>query len=193
MVGLRDDIYSKYPHELSGGMKQRIIIAMSMVYNPDLVILDEPTSALDVSVQAQIMNLLKSLKKQGISMIFITHDIALASDLCDNLAVMKDGQFVEHASLDKILTKPKHIFTKQLLDSIPKLDSKLTFTKLSHSRNPILDLKNINVDFTIRKGLLSSEPFTALSDVSIGINSGETLALVGELSLIHISEPTRPY
>jgi len=180
LVGLSDDIYSKYPHELSGGMQQRIIIAMSMVYNPDLVILDEPTSALDVSVQAQIMNLLKSLKKQGISMIFITHDIALASDLCDNLAVMKDGQFVEHASLTKVLTKPKHVFTKQLLDSIPKLDSKLTFTKLSHSRNPILDLKNINVDFTIRTGLLSSKPFTALSDVSIGINSGETLALVGE-------------
>ena len=111
LVGLSEDIYPKYPHELSGGMKQRVIIAMSMIHHPGLIILVEPTSALDVSVQAQIMNLLKSLKLQGISMIFITHDIALTSDLCDNLAVMKDGKFIEYDSLANVLTNPKHDFT----------------------------------------------------------------------------------
>ena len=141
LVGLSDGIYSKYPHELSGGMKQRVIIAMSMVHNPGLIILDEPTSALDVSVQAQIMNLLKSLKTKGISMIFITHDIALASDLCDNLAVMKDGQFVEHDSLANVLNNPKHNFTKQLIQSVPTLSSKLESRKLKSNNKEILNLK----------------------------------------------------
>ena len=180
LVGLSDGIYSKYPHELSGGMKQRVIIAMSMVHNPGLIILDEPTSALDVSVQAQIMNLLKSLKTKGISMIFITHDIALASDLCDNLAVMKDGQFVEHDSLANVLNNPKHNFTKQLIQSVPTLSSKLESRKLKSNNKEILNLKNIKVDFMVRKGLLSSEPFTAVFDASLKINRGETLALVGE-------------
>ena len=180
LVGLSDSTYSKYPHELSGGMKQRVIIAMSMVHNPGLIILDEPTSALDVSVQAQIMNLLKSLKTKGVSMIFITHDIALTSDLCDNLAVMKDGQFVEHDSLANVLNNPKHNFTKQLIQSVPTLSSKLKSRKLKSNNKEILNLKNIKVDFMVRKGLLSSEPFTAVSDVSLKINRGETLALVGE-------------
>ena len=180
LVGLSEDIYSKYPHELSGGMKQRVIIAMSMVHNPGLIILDEPTSALDVSVQAQIMNLLKSLKTRGISMIFITHDIALTSDLCDNIAVMKDGKFIEHGSIDHVINNPKHNFTKQLIQSVPSLSSRLQSKKLSSTNKEILDLKNIQVDFIIRKGLLSSEPFTAVSGVSLKLNYGETLALVGE-------------
>ncbi|HIM82949.1 MAG TPA: ABC transporter ATP-binding protein, partial [Nitrososphaerales archaeon] len=167
LVGLSDSIYSKYSHELSGGMKQRVIIAMSMVHNPGLIILDEPTSALDVSVQSQIMNLLKSLKTRGISMIFITHDIALTSDLCDNLAVMKDGQFVEHDSLANVLNNPKHNFTKQLIQSVPTLSSKLKSRKIKSNNKEILNLKNIKVDFMVRKGLLSSEPFTAVSDVSL--------------------------
>lgn len=180
LVGLTDDVYSKYPHELSGGMKQRIIIAMSLIFKPNLIILDEPTSALDVSVQAQIMNLLKSLKQKGISMIFITHDIALASDLCNKIAVMKNGQFVEYDNLDNILSAPKHVFTKQLIQSVPILTSKLASRNLSSSNNEIINLQNIKVDFTIRKGLLSSKPFTAVSGVSLKLNSGETLALVGE-------------
>ena len=180
LVGLSEDIYSKYPHELSGGMKQRVIIAMSMIHHPGLIILDEPTSALDVSVQAQIMNLLKSLKLQGISMIFITHDIALTSDLCDNLAVMKDGKFIEYDSLANVLTNPKHDFTKQLIQSVPSLSLSIPSRKLPSTKKSILDFKNIKVDFIVRKGLLSSEPFTAVSDVSLKINQGETLALVGE-------------
>ncbi|MBH58977.1 MAG: ABC transporter ATP-binding protein [Thaumarchaeota archaeon] len=179
LVGLSKETYSKYPHELSGGMKQRVIIAMAMIHHPGLIILDEPTSALDVSVQAQIMNLLKSLKLQGISMIFITHDIALTSDLCDNLAVMKDGKFIEYDSLVNVLNNPQHNFTKQLIQSVPSL-SVSTTRKISSTKKEILDFKNIKVDFIVRKGLLSSEPFTAVSDVSLKINQGETLALVGE-------------
>ena len=179
-VGLDEDVYSKYPHELSGGMKQRIIIAMSLISNPDLIILDEPTSALDVSVQAQIMNLLKNLKKKQISMIFITHDIALASDLCDNIAVMKDGIFVEHNNIDKVLTNPKHNFTKKLLSSVPKLRTKSKYSTKRKSLDTILKLDKVSVDFPVRKGLLKTEQFRAVSDVSLDIKKGETFALVGE-------------
>ena len=95
MVNLPHEVAKRYPHELSGGMKQRVLIAMSLVLNPSLIILDEPTSALDVSIQAQIMNLLKTLKKDlGISFIFITHDIALASDISDKVAVMYAGEIL---------------------------------------------------------------------------------------------------
>ena len=98
-VGLPAGSIERYPHELSGGMKQRVMIAMALTHKPRLLLLDEPTSALDVSVQAQIMNLLKSLKWElGISMLFITHDLALASDLCDRLAVMYAGQLREVGS-----------------------------------------------------------------------------------------------
>jgi len=124
LVGLPEDVFDRYPHELSGGMKQRVVIATSLVMNPKLVILDEPTSALDVSVQAQIMNLLKRLKRElRLSMIFITHDIALASDLCDRMAVMYAGQIVELGTAEQILLDPKHPYTRKLLASIPRLRS----------------------------------------------------------------------
>lgn len=122
IIGLPKEFYSRYPHELSGGMKQRIIIAMALILNPSLVILDEPTSALDVSIQAQIMNLLKSLKRKlGISMIFITHDIALASDLSDKFAVMYAGNIVEVGTAEQVLTKALHPYTQLLLASTPRL------------------------------------------------------------------------
>ena len=124
LVQLPEETVNRYPHELSGGMKQRVMIAMSLVLNPSLVILDEPTSALDVSIQAQMMNLLKNLKRDlGISFIFITHDIALASDLCDRIAVMYAGEIVEIGSADYMLVKPQHPYTQKLLNSIPKLAS----------------------------------------------------------------------
>jgi len=127
LVGLPPDIVNRYPHELSGGMKQRAIIAMALTLNPDIVILDEPTSALDVSIQAQIMNLLKSLKRKlGISMIFITHDIALASDICDEFGVMYAGEIVELGSAEELLLSPKHPYTQKLLSSIPRLHSDKT-------------------------------------------------------------------
>ena len=121
-VGIPPEYVDRYPHELSGGQKQRVVIAMSLVMSPDIIILDEPTSALDVSIQAQIMNLLKQLKKEkNISMIFITHDIALASDLCDRLAVMYAGEIVELGTAEDILLNPKHPYSEKLIASVPRL------------------------------------------------------------------------
>ncbi len=121
-VGLPSEIADRYPHELSGGQKQRVVIATALIMNPDLLILDEPTSALDVSVQAQIMNLLKDLKQDpGISMIFITHDIGLASDLCDRIAVAYAGQHAELGSAERVLLDPHHPYTNLLLRSLPRL------------------------------------------------------------------------
>jgi oligopeptide/dipeptide ABC transporter ATP-binding protein len=121
-VGLPTSIATRYPHELSGGQRQRVVIATALVMNPDLLILDEPTSALDVSVQAQIMNLLKDLKEDpGISMIFITHDIGLASDLCDSIAVAYAGQQVEFGPADRVLVEPRHPYSSLLLSSLPRL------------------------------------------------------------------------
>ena len=127
LVGLPESILQRYPHELSGGMKQRVAIAMALVMRPRLVILDEPTSALDVSVQAQVMNLLKDLKRtQKLAMLFITHDIALASDLCDRLVVAYAGQHVEAGSAEDILLRPQHPYTQKLIASIPSLKNMQT-------------------------------------------------------------------
>lgn len=122
LVGLPKEILQRYPHELSGGMKQRVVIAMGLVMEPKILILDEPTSALDVSVQAQVMNLLKRLKHdRGISMLFITHDIALTSDLCDRVVVAYAGEHVESGTSEEVLTSPKHPYTQKLIASIPRL------------------------------------------------------------------------
>ena len=124
LVGLPADSYDSFPHELSGGMKQRAMIASALVMSPALVLLDEPTSALDVSVQAQITNLLKRLKGElGLSLLFITHDIALASDVCDFIAVMYAGQLIELGSAEQVLLSPGHPYTRGLLTSIPRLRS----------------------------------------------------------------------
>jgi oligopeptide/dipeptide ABC transporter ATP-binding protein len=121
-VGLPAGTGRRYPHELSGGMKQRVMIASALTHDPPLLILDEPTSALDVSTQAQIMNLLKELKaERRISMLFITHDLALASDLCDAIAVVYAGQLREHGSAEEVLAEPLDPYTQSLLASIPRL------------------------------------------------------------------------
>ena len=121
-VGLPAEVFNRYPHELSGGMKQRVAIAMALCLDPKLMILDEPTSALDVSVQAQIMNLLKKLKWElGISMIFITHDIALASEISDYIGVMYAGQLREFGSAEDVMLRSADPYTTELLASIPRL------------------------------------------------------------------------
>jgi peptide/nickel transport system ATP-binding protein len=123
-VGLPPETYDRYAHELSGGMKQRVVVAMALILNPPFVILDEPTSALDVSIQAQTMNLLKRLKKERhIAMIFITHDIALSSDISDKMAVMYGGHIVEMGSAEQVILNPKHPYTEKLLASTPRLRS----------------------------------------------------------------------
>jgi len=121
-LGINPDMASRYPHELSGGMRQRVAIAMALVTNPKIVILDEPTSALDIITQANIMNLLKKMKNDiGTSYIFITHDLALASELADKVAIMYAGRIVENGPADKIFTTPKHPYTQLLIESVPTL------------------------------------------------------------------------
>jgi len=121
-VGVPDDFISRYPFELSGGMRQRVAIAMALVTSPNLIILDEPTSALDVLTQANIFNVLKRLKKElGISFILITHDIATSSELADDVAVMYAGQIVEVCDAHRFFDGPQHPYSKKLLASVPRL------------------------------------------------------------------------
>ena len=121
-VGLDAGVLSKYPHELSGGMKQRVVIALALILRPDLVIADEPTTALDVLVQAQIIRLLKSLKSdEGTTLLVITHDLAVLSELADRIAVMYAGQVVEFGPAGRIYRTPLHPYTQGLLSSIPTL------------------------------------------------------------------------
>jgi len=120
-VSLDEVVLKKYPHELSGGMKQRVIIAMALLLKPKFVIADEPTTALDVLIQAQIVNLLKKLKKEGMSIMLITHDLALLSEIADKIGIMYGGQMVEFGSSFEIYKNPKHPYTQGLLKSIPTL------------------------------------------------------------------------
>ena len=120
-VNLDDSVLKKYPHELSGGMKQRIIIAMALLLKPKFVIADEPTTALDVLIQAQIVNLLKKLKKDGMSIMLITHDLAILSEIADKIGIMYGGKMIELGSSKDIYKNPQHPYTKGLLESIPTL------------------------------------------------------------------------
>jgi len=130
LVGIPEAFMERYPFELSGGMRQRAVIAMSLIMNPDLVILDEPTSALDVLTQANIMNLLKKIRKElNLSFIFITHDIALSSELADKVAVMYAGQIIELGDAESFYSSPLHPYSIKLMASVPTLrtDKKLEF------------------------------------------------------------------
>ena len=121
-VGLPEDASNRYPHEFSGGQRQRICIARALAVKPQVIICDEPTSALDVSVQAQVLNLLKDLQAElGMSYLFITHDMSVVSYLADDIAVMHQGVIVENGSALDVLQNPQHDYTKKLLSAVPKL------------------------------------------------------------------------
>jgi len=123
MVGIVPDRYKDYPHQFSGGMKQRIVIAIALACEPDLLIADEPTTALDVTIQAQILDMMRTLqKKHGTSMILITHDLGVVAEMCDHCAVMYAGEIVEYGTLEQVFDHPKHPYTKALYQSIPSLD-----------------------------------------------------------------------
>ena len=124
MVELREDSLERYPHQFSGGQKQRIGIARAIAVNPRLLVCDESVSALDVCVQAQILNLLKKLKKQlGLTCLFISHDLSVVSFIADRVGVMKNGSLLELAPADRIYSAPRHEYTKYLLESIPRIES----------------------------------------------------------------------
>lgn len=123
MVGIVPERYKEYPHQFSGGMKQRIVIAIALACEPDLLIADEPTTALDVTIQAQILDMMRNLQKEhGTSMILITHDLGVVAEMCDHCAVMYAGEIVEHGTVEEIFDHPKHPYTKALYESIPSLD-----------------------------------------------------------------------
>ncbi len=132
-VGLDRSVAKRYPHELSGGMKQRVVIAMALLLDPDVLIADEPTTALDVLVQAQIINLLKKVRKEkGIIILLITHDLAIVSELADKIAIMYAGRIVEFGSSADIYRNPKHPYTQSLIGAIPRLranEKKIRFIK----------------------------------------------------------------
>ena len=130
-INLQENILQKYPHELSGGMKQRVIIAMALLLKPKFVIADEPTTALDVLTQAQIINLFKKLKRDGMTLMFISHDLAVLSEVAEKIGVMYGGKMIEFGNSSEIFKNPKHPYTIGLLESIPRLhgDKKPKFIK----------------------------------------------------------------
>jgi peptide/nickel transport system ATP-binding protein len=121
-VGLEKSVLNNYPHELSGGMKQRVIIVIALLLEPDIIIADEPTTALDVLIQAQIIKVLKKLKEKGISIILISHDLALISELVDKIGIMYAGKIVEFNLTKEIIFAPKNEYTKKLILSTPQLE-----------------------------------------------------------------------
>lgn len=127
-VGLDPSVIKKHPHELSGGMKQRIVIAMALILKPEFVIADEPTTALDVLVQAQIINFLKKLKKEGMTIMLITHDLAITSEIADKIGIMYAGEIIEFGSSEQIYREPKHPYTQALIAAIPRLKGDKTIS-----------------------------------------------------------------
>ena len=123
IVGMPTDALYKYPHEFSGGQRQRLGVARAVATSPKLIVADEPVSALDLSVQAQVLNFMKRIQEEyGLSYLFISHDLGVVKHMCDNLAIMHKGRFVEIGTREDIYTNPQHIYTKRLLSAIPKID-----------------------------------------------------------------------
>ena len=192
--------YSWYPHQLSGGQKQRIMIAMALACEPDVLIADEPTTALDVTIQAQVLELLKKIRqKRNLSILFITHDMAVVSTMADRVAVMKDGQILETAECSAFFSDPQHPYTKALLkDAMQENDSR----EKNVGANNLLEVKDLKVYFPIKKGFFQRtvDYVRAVDGVNLSIGKGKTLALVGEsgsgkstigkaiLSLVDISD-----
>ena len=172
--------FQKYPHQLSGGQRQRAMIAQSLACDPALLVADEPTTALDVTVQAEILDLIRGLKDRlNSAILLITHDMGVVADLADDILVMKDGFCVEKGTADQIFNRPAHPYTQQLLAAVPKLGSVAvrTLSKEQKSQEPVLRLKNVSIEYP-KNGRIPA--FRAVTDFSLEIYPGEIVGLVGE-------------
>ena len=211
-VGIPDpDVRVKqYPHQFSGGMRQRVVVALALCAEPNLIIADEPTTALDVSIQAQILDLMRGLcKEKQVGMVIITHDMGVIADITDRVAVMYRGRLVEHGATEKILGNPDHPYTQSLISAVPRPDIKLirfpqvTYIEDVAEKNteiditehwlgkareyetapgPLLELKNISMRFTTKSAFLRKNRIflDAVNNVSLDIHEGEVFGLVGE-------------
>jgi peptide/nickel transport system ATP-binding protein len=202
-----EELFFKYPHQISGGQKQRVMIAMAIACKPKILIADEPTTALDVTVQKEIIQLLKELQRETkMSILFISHDLSLVSEIANRVLVMYKGQIVEQGIAKEIFENPQHNYTKALIASRPSLDFRLKrlptiqdFLKESfkseivsaeerninqlkiYSNSPLLEVRNIEKDYFSSVGLFGKQhSFKAVNDVSFKIYEGETVGLVGE-------------
>jgi len=170
-----------YPHQFSGGQRQRVMIAMAVALKPKLLIADEPTTALDVTVQAQILKLLKQLQAEtGMALLLITHDLGVVAQTADRLVVMKQGRVVETGTVADVFSAPQHPYTRKLLDAVP---GRGDFLPSHASRRPLLEVRNLSRHFQVVRGIMRSRTgmvLKAVDDVSFDLARGETLGIVGE-------------
>jgi|ETNmetMinimDraft_26_1059896.scaffolds.fasta_scaffold02310_3 peptide/nickel transport system ATP-binding protein len=195
-VGIADPEHrvDAFPHELSGGMKQRVMIASAIACKPEFLIADEPTTALDVTVQARILSLLRDLnQKQNLTIIFVSHDLGVISEICDRVLVMKDGKIVEQGSTQDIIFHPQDPYTKLLIKSQPSVRARLRQSlegdrfAQPDSKQPILNIQDLAVEFAGKQAALfglfggkATPPVKALGNISMDIHKGEVVGIVGE-------------
>ena len=198
-IGDAEKSLHSYPHQLSGGMKQRVMIASAVSAQPKILIADEPSTALDVIIQAKVLRLMKKeLVKRGMSLVFITHDLSVVAGLCDRVVVMYQGRVVESAPVNKLFAEPEHEYTKRLLSAVPRIDKRVDLLatdeqnrnnnetvaniKPSSKNETIISIKGLHVEFKKRKGIFSSkgEITNAVNGVSLELYKGEVLGLVGQ-------------
>ncbi|OTQ61113.1 microcin C ABC transporter ATP-binding protein YejF [Gilliamella apis] len=178
-VGIKDpkSKLASYPHQLSGGERQRVMIAMAILTHPKLLIADEPTTALDVSVQGQIIELLKELKKElNMSMLFISHNLGIVKKLADKVAVMRDGQLVEFNNKQRIFLRPQHEYTQTLLNSQPSGEP----VPLPDTPGILLNVNHLNVEVVTQKRLFNSKKKKIVDNIGFAVHQGETVGIVGE-------------
>ena len=181
-VGIPDvkRCYQSYPHQLSGGMRQRAMIAIALCGEPRIIIADEPTTALDVTIQAQVLRLLRQfVEKKNVAMLFISHDLAVVSQLADEVTVLRHGELVERAEKRAFFSSPQHEYSQHLLASIPAIEA---VRKVCEEKQPLIDIEHMKVHFPIHKGVLKRvvSCVKAVDDVDLTLMQGQTLALVGE-------------